>query len=322
MTHLEELQKKFINLRMGTFIHWNSAAVQFNTGDTEDWEFMHENGNEPRKYPFDEKDWNPTHLDCRQWAETAKAGGCRFAAYTAKHHEGFCTWPTQYSEHCVRNATNKTDVVKEYLTAFREAGIVAGLYFSILDLTAGFGRRSCTPEQVAAVKGQITELLTGYGEIPFIMFDGWGSPWGGPSYEDLPFEEIDGLVKSLQPDCLSLCIGWTKDIDHSDICFYEGGAGQRLEGEFSGPGILCQKMTGTWFWRATDPETPPRSADWIVELAEDCFRKNVNFMNNISPRADGSVDDNLRAAFAEAGRKLTLPEPIDKLPAGWMRRQA
>ena len=57
-----------------------------------------------------------------------------------------------------------------------------------------------------------------------------------------------------------------------------------------------------------------------MELAEDCFRKNVNFMNNISPRADGSVDDNLRAAFAEVGKKLVLPEPLDSLPEGWMKR--
>ena len=320
MTHLEELQRTFINLRMGTFIHFNSASVQFNQSEIIDWEFDHENGSEPRKYPFDEKDWNPTKLDCRQWAETAKAGGARFAAYTAKHHEGFCTFPSQYTEHCVRNAANKTDVVKEYLTAFRDAGIIAGLYFSILDLTAGLGRRSCTPEQVAMVKGEITELLTNYGEIPFIMFDGWGSPWGGPSYEDLPFEDIDGLVKSLQPDCLSLCIGWTKDIAHSDICFYEGGAGQKLEGEFYGPGILCQKMTDTWFWRMTDPKTAPRSADWLVGLAENCFSKNVNFMNNISPRADGSLDENLREAFFEVGKKLTIPAPLYELPDGWMRR--
>ena len=70
---LTELQREFINMRLGSFIHFNSATFQFNTGDIEDWEFMHENGNEPRRYPFNEKDWNPTNLDCAQWAEVAKA---------------------------------------------------------------------------------------------------------------------------------------------------------------------------------------------------------------------------------------------------------
>ncbi len=321
MTHLEKLQRDFINLRMGTFIHWNSATAQFHaSADVIDWEIDHENRGKPRLYPFDEKCWNPKKLDCREWARIAKAGGARFSAYTAKHHEGFCTWKTEYSSHSVKNASNTTDVVAQYLRAFREEGIVAGLYFSILDLTAGIGRKGCTEEQKAMIKGQLTELLTNYGEIPFLMFDGWGSPWGGPSYEILPFEEIDGLVKSLQPNCLSLCIGWTKDIGHSDICFYEGGAGQKLEGEFAGPGILCQKMTKTWFWRDEDRTDPPRSSDWLVGLAHDCFAKNVNFMNNLSPDPDGVIEPSLAAAFDEVGKKLVLPDEITDLPAGWMRR--
>ena len=166
---LTDLQKDFINLRFGTFIHFNSATFQFNKGEITDWEYGHENGGEPRRFPFCEKDWNPTDLDCRQWAAIAKSAGCRYAALTTKHHEGFALWPTAYSEHCVRNASLTTDVVAEYLSAFREAGIEAGLYFSILDLTAGIGRKSCTSQQKELIKGQITELLTRYGRIPFLI---------------------------------------------------------------------------------------------------------------------------------------------------------
>lgn len=320
MATLLELQKNFIDLRLGTFIHFNSATFQFHTGPIEDWEFDHENNGKPRLYPFDEKDWNPTGLDCRQWAKVARDGGIRFAAYTTKHHEGFATWPTAYSEHCVRNATNKTDVVAEYLKAFREAGIVAGLYFSVLDLTAGISHNTCTEEHKKMIKGQITELLTNYGEIPFLILDGWNAPWGGPSYEMLPFEEIDSLVKSLQPNCLLMNIGCTEGIKGTDIVFFENGAGQDVNGGFEGPGILCQKLTGTWFWRAVDPTTPTATAEWALERMYSYFPMNVNFILNLSPNTTGTIDENLAAEFKRIGEKVVLPGPVEEIPEGWLKR--
>ncbi|HBA47246.1 MAG TPA: hypothetical protein DCZ91_05510 [Lachnospiraceae bacterium] len=92
MNSLTDLQKHFINLRFGTFIHFNSATFQFCKGEVTDWEYAHENSGEPRRYPFHEEEWNPVGLDCRQWASVAKSAGCRYAALTAKHHEGFCLW--------------------------------------------------------------------------------------------------------------------------------------------------------------------------------------------------------------------------------------
>ena len=113
MDRLQENQKKFIDLRFGTFIHFNSATVQFPEGDVVDWEYDCENGGQPRRFPFSEKDWNPVHLDCAQWARAAKSAGCRFAARTPKHHEGFDLWPSAYTEHSVKNASIRTDVVAQ-----------------------------------------------------------------------------------------------------------------------------------------------------------------------------------------------------------------
>lgn len=322
MNHLLQLQKDFINLRFGTFIHFNSATYQFHTGDIEDWEFGHENAGEPRRFPFDEGDFCPTELDCTQWARTAKAAGVRFAAFTAKHHEGFAAWPTRYSEHCVRNAAVSTDVVAEYLKAFRAEGIAAGLYFSILDLTAGINRHSCTDRQKELILGQITELLTNYGEIPFLITDGWNSPWGGPDYEMLPFEEVDALVKSLQPDCLLLNIGCNDGVDHTDIAFYENGAGQEVASGFEGPGILCQKLTRTWFWRSDDPVTPPMSAEWAIEQMHRYFPMNVNFMLNLSPNTQGKLDDNLVQEFSRIGAMLSFPGALEELPPHWAIRSS
>lgn len=320
MNRLMENQKKFINLRLGTFIHFNSATFQFNHSEVEDWEYGHENFGEARKYPFDPKDWNPTELDCEGWAKAAKAAGCRFAALTTKHHEGFALWHSAYTDHCVKNGTVKTDVVEAYLKAFRGEGIVAGLYFSVLDLTHGIGRRSCTDEQKAFIKNQLRELLTNYGEIPFLMVDGWGSPWGGPTFEMLPFEELDSFVKSIQPDCMLMNIGASDGLAHTDILFFENAAGQDVGGSFSGPGVSCNKLTRTWFWRADDPVTAPTSPQWAIDKMKHYFPMNVNFMLNISPNIKGKMDENLRTAFEEIGKYMTLPEPLEELPEGWCVR--
>ena len=100
MTHLEDLQKKIINLRFGTFIHFNSATFQFhNNPDIIDWEYDHENGDLPRQFPFDEKDFNPTAPEyCKQWASIAKSAGCQFAALDIQAPRGFDLWPSDYTD--------------------------------------------------------------------------------------------------------------------------------------------------------------------------------------------------------------------------------
>lgn len=323
MENLLKNQLGFINLRFGTFIHFNSATFQFNsTLDITDWEFGCENSGDERKYPFDPKLWNPTELDTKQWAIAAKNAGCKFAALTAKHHEGFCLWDTKYTEHCIRNGTNKTDIVGEYLSAFRSEGIVCGLYYSILDLTHGIGRKSCTNEQKEFIKNQITELLSNYGEIPFLIIDGWAAPWGGPSYKMLPFEEIDNLVKKLQPNCLLMNIGVSDSIENTDIVFYENAAGQDISSESSPqfPAVSCNKLTDTWFWRTEDREKTPKSAEWVVSKVERYFPKNINFMINISPNTSGKMDENLFEAFAAIGKKISLPSELKTPPVEWKKR--
>ena len=322
MYDLLTLQKNFTNLRFGTFIHFNSATVQFhNNPDIIDWEYDHENDNQPRRFPFDPKTWNPEKLDCMQWAKAAKSAGCQFAALTSKHHEGFALWPSAYSEHSVKNATCTRDVVAEYLAAFREVGILAGLYFSILDLTSGIGRNRCSEEQKALVKGQITELLTNYGEIPFLIVDGWSAPWGGPSYELLSFEEVDAVVKSLQPDCLLMNIGCADGVEGTDIVFFENAAGQEVEHAFMGPGASCNKLTPTWFWRDEDTESIPTSAAWALGKMNEYFPMNVAFMLNLSPNPQGLVDENLVNEFAKIGTEFSMPDKLEELPDGWLKRK-
>ena len=211
-------------------------------------------------------------------------------------------------------------MVAEYLKAFREEGIAAGLYFSILDLTHQINRRSCTDEQKQFIKNQLTELLTSYGEIPFIMVDGWGSPWGGPSFEMLPFEELDAHIKGIQPDCLLMNIGASDGISHTDVVFYENAAGQEVSGSFEGPGVSCNKLTETWFWRDGDEVKTPTPAAWALKKMDGYFPMNINFMLNISPAPNGKMDDNLKEEFIRIGEDVSYPTPLINLPDGWLKR--
>lgn len=318
--NLADLQKDFVNMRNGVFIHFNSATEQFHDSEIEDWDYGITEKNDPRRHEFDPASWNPSELDCEQWAQTALSGKARFAALTAKHHEGFCLWPTATTEHCVRNGAYKQDVVKAYLEAFRKAGITAGLYFSMLDLQHDITEKKCTVRDKEFIKAQLRELLENYGEIPFLIFDGWNAPWGGPRQNDLPFEEVDDFVKGIQPGCLVMNIGCVDSLKDTDVIFFENAYGQSADESFQGPGAAANLYAKTWFWKDAHTSSTLRSAEWAVERVREYNKRNTCFLMNISPNNRGTVDDNLRERFAEFGSLYEEIPPLEEVPEGWMVR--
>ena len=142
----------------GLFTHFG-----MNTFTDREWGDGHE---DPRLF-------NPTRFDARQWARTARAGGFKYVILTAKHHDGFCLWPSRYTEHSVKHSPWRQgygDVVREFVDAMRDEGIRPGLYLSPWDrheATYGDG-----PRYNQYYIGQLTELLTQYGTIVELFFDG------------------------------------------------------------------------------------------------------------------------------------------------------
>ena len=102
--------------------------------------------------------------------------------------------------------------------------------------------------------------------------------------------------------------------------FFENGAGQDVDNGFEGPGALCQTLTTTWFNRDEHKDQPVKSADWALKLMNRCFGMNVTFIMNLSPDPDGIVGDNLAERFAEIGKGVKLPAPLEEIPAGWQKR--
>ena len=131
---------------------------------------------------FTDKEWgygdespeifNPSQLDVEQWVKTAKAAGMKQLILTAKHHDGFCLWPSNYTEHSIKNSpykAGKGDIVKEFVMACKKYGLKAGLYLSPWDRNhKDYGKES----YIVYYKNQLEELLTQYGEINEIWFDG------------------------------------------------------------------------------------------------------------------------------------------------------
>ena len=143
--------------------------------------------------------FNPQKLDCDQWAEAICSAGLKGMVLTAKHHDGFCLWPSKYTEHSVKNSPFKGDVVKLASEACRRHGLKFGFYLSPWDRNSPYYG---TPEYNDYFCNQLTELLTGYGEIFYVWFDnacGEG-PNGKKQVYDFPryFE----LIHRYQPNAV------------------------------------------------------------------------------------------------------------------------
>ena len=302
---LADLQQEFVELRFGMFIHYNIPTYM-----SDDWA-------DPDASP---SIFNPTKLDCNQWASAAKSANMSYGCLTTKHHSGFCIWDTKTTDYNVMNSPYKRDVVKEYADAFRKQGLKVMLYYSLLDTHHKLRPGWINPQHTEMVKAQLTELLTGYGDITALIIDGWDAPWSRISYDDVPFAEIYRLVKSLQPNCLVMDLNAAKYppevLYYTDIKSYEQGAGQNISREANHlPALSCYPINTHWFWKENFPTTPVKDPKALVNDNLIPFNKVwCNFILNVAPNRDGLVDDNAVAALREIGKLWKNEGSMPKLP--------
>jgi alpha-L-fucosidase len=268
-----ENQMRWQEMEYYAFIHFS-----LNTYTDQGWGY----GNE------DVSLFNPTELDCRQWARICKEAGMKGIILTAKHHCGFCLWPSDYTEYSVKNAPwrdGKGDVVRELADACKEYGLKMGIYLSPWDRNhPDYGK----PGYITYFRNQLTELLTRYGPIFEVWFDGanGGSGWYGGSDETRTIDRTTyydwgntyQLIRQLQPDIVI----WNDGGDRGDLRWVGTEAGMVGETNWS---LLNAKGQVEWAmlhyglesgdsWVPAEVNTSIRP-EWFYHPGEDAMVKSV-----------------------------------------------
>ena len=305
--------------RFGMFIHWGLYAVPAGEweGKTSHGEWIMNTAQIPvAQYEKFRAQFNPTRFDAREWVRMAKDAGVRYIVITTKHHDGFCLFDSALTDYDVMSTPFKRDIMKELLDACREAGIRIGWYHSIMDWHhpdylprrdwekrstqgASFGR------YVQHLKGQVRELLTKYGPIDVMWFDGqWEGTWTHARGLDMY-----RFVRSLQPDII---VNNRVDKGGGDFQMTRDAS---FAGDFGTPeqevpptglpGVdweTCMTMNDHWGYNSHD-ENWKSSAQLIRTLA-DVASKGGNLLLNVGPTAEGLIPPPSVERLAAMGRWL------------------
>ncbi len=304
----------FDQARYGMFIHWGAYA-QYGRGEQV---LFREHLNQ-HDYAERACAWNPKHFDASAWADLARRGGFQYAIMTARHHDGFCLWDSKTTRYTTAAQAAGRDFVGEYVEAFRKAGLRVGLYYSLADwrIPAYWEGPGKDPEGWVAfqnyVHAQVEELLTNYGKIDVIWFDGaWphsALEWKSP--------ELVEMIRKLQPDILiNNRLGLLPAEGNSNQPHVDGGMGvgeSRTLGDFGTPehhitadaGRLWEScQVSTWrLWGYTAGERW-RPADLLLDMLVEAASKGGNLLLNVGPTAQGELPPQFVERAEAIGRWL------------------
>jgi alpha-L-fucosidase len=301
----DQRMKWFNEARFGLFIHWGVYAVPAGEwkGQTKygEW-FMEETKMPLSQYEKFAAQFNPVKFNARQWVALAKNAGMRYIVITSKHHDGFGMFPSQLTDWCIKSTPFQRDPLKELALACREAGIRLCFYYSIMDwhhpdwgTRRAWNDRAKEPPDmdryVAYMKGQLKELVTRYGPIGILWFDGeWERPWTHERGVDLY-----KYVRSLQPDIIiNNRVGKGRagmsGMDKGKSIGDYGTPEQEVPAKGFGPGVYwesCMTMNNHWGYNKHDHNWKSTTA--LIRTLVDCSSKGGNYLLNVGPTAEGLI---------------------------------
>jgi alpha-L-fucosidase len=260
--------------------------------------------------------FNPSALDAGQWARAARRAGFRSLILTAKHHDGFCLWPSAMTRHSVASSpwrSGEGDVVREFTDACRAEGLGAGLYLSPWDRhEPSYGD---SPRYNDFYIAQLTELLTRYGTITEVWFDGANGEGPNGKHQLYDWERIHRTVRRLQPQAVMFSdagpdvrwIGNEKGIAgdpnwatvNPATVPYPGVSGPAVEamlqhgdpdGSVWRPGEADVSIRPGWFWHPAENDKV-KSAGELTELYFMSVGRNANLLLNVPPTRDGLLHE-------------------------------
>ena len=258
------------------------------------------------------KDFNPTAFSADQWAAACKQAGIKVLILTCKHHDGFCLWPSKYTEHCVKNSPwrdGKGDVVREVSDACRKAGVKFGVYLSPWDRHE---KTYGTPAYNDYYKNQLRELLSNYGDVAEVWWDGACGEGPNGKRQVYDFDGCTKIVRQLQPNAVAAICG-------PDIRWVGNEDGLARETEWSvqpptlngnpqfrwHPAECDVSIRPGWFYHATE-DGKVKSLKHLLDIYYSSIGRNSVLLLNIPPDRRGLFHENdvarlreLRAAIDE-----------------------
>lgn len=300
---------QFRDDKFGLFIHWGTFSIP---GDGE-W-VMNVKNIQVKNYRRLVDFFNPTEFNAAVWVSTAKSAGMKYITLITRHHDGFSLWDTKYSDYNIMHSPYQKDIVRMMADECHKQGIRLFLYYSLLDwgredyphetgkTGQGTGRegKSNYASYLKFMKNQLTELLTNYGPIAGIWFDGhWDQtqPEGSAdrtSRLDWKYDEIYKLIHDLQPQALIGNNHHLSPLPGEDFQMFE----RDLPGENKSglsfqqasqqlPVETCETMNNSWGFNLTDNNY--KSVKSLIHYIVKAAGRDVNFLLNVGPMPNGII---------------------------------
>lgn len=299
----EQLQarQRFENARLGIFIHWGIYSL-FAQGE---W-YMQDAGIDHHEYAKAANAFYPHSFDADQWIAAFKQAGAGYVCFTTRHHDGFSMWDTKQSDFNIIHTPYHRDIVKQLADACHKQNMGLHLYYSHIDWTRDdypmgrTGRNTGKDESKAEWKSyynfmnaQLTELLTQYGRIDGIWFDGWWDHDADQKPFDWQLPEQYALIHRLQPACMIGNNHHQTPNEGEDMQMFERDVPGENKSGFSGQSVsrlpleTCETMNGMWGYKVADQNY--KSTTELVHLLVRTAAKGANLLLNVGPQPDGNL---------------------------------
>ena len=315
-----EARAEFQDMKLGMFIHWGASSV---LGDGE-W-VMNNKKIGVKEYGRLIHIFNPQNFDAKKWVATAKAGGMKYITFITRHHDSFSNWDTKQSDWKITNTPYGKDALKQLADECHKEGIKLFCYYSLLDwyrsdyqyetgkTGKGTGRtqKSDWESYIRFMKAQLTELLTNYGKIDGIWFDGHWDQLDNDHDKALQskvnwhYDEIYKLIHSLQPQCLISNNHHLTPLPGEDFQAFEkdlpGGNSTGFGGQSVSqlPLETCETMNDSWGFNITDKKY--KSTKDLIHYMVNAAGLNANFLLNVGPMPDGTIQPEFVDTLKEIG---------------------
>jgi alpha-L-fucosidase len=328
----------FDSARFGMFIHWGASSV---LGHGE-W-VMNNRNIQVEEYSRLKDIFNPIAFDAAAWVGAAKKAGMQYITLITRHHDGFSLWDTRQSDWSISSTPYKKDIVKQIAAECHKQGIKLFCYYSLLDwyrsdyqyetgrTGKGTGRtaQSNWESYIAFMKAQLTELLTQYGEISGIWFDGhWDQLENDvdkkqTSKVNWHYNEIYGLIHRLQPQCMIGNNHHLTPIPGEDFQMFEKDLPGHNTTGFGGAAVsalpleTCETINDSWGFNITDRNY--KSVKALIHYLVRAAGYGSNFLLNIGPMPNGAIQPEFVERLEAMGSWLkSNGETIYGTRGGWM----